>query len=369
MFSAKSGMRLFALSIVSAVAFSITAGLVPASAWLSPASAHEGHSQDEAIAFLQGKFVEGKYLEGFTPGQPDYGFTLEALIQLKLAGADLTPVMAAVREVSYNAAGFSEAISKGENFNPGLAAKYIFAAKVLESPNRELCDAAALKLEGTLDENGAIKGREGLVFDHAWAILGLRATGRNDAALRVEQYLWTLQEADGGFNTGDEFASDGVSTTDASGIALQALAAMTGQGPAEAAAERELLIDDLRAFLLGTQVESSHWEGFGSVDVNGTAYAAMGLAAAGEDTEAIANWLEQQQAADGGLATPWSEGSGDTYATAQALAPMAEVNYVDVVRSVDSSWMQAWIPVAIALIVLLGIAGAVLLIARSRRSQ
>jgi len=40
----------------------------------------------ETAEFLNSQFVNGEYLEGFSPGAAEYGFSLEAISQLSVAG-------------------------------------------------------------------------------------------------------------------------------------------------------------------------------------------------------------------------------------------------------------------------------------------
>jgi hypothetical protein len=80
MFGAKSGLRVIAAAAIAAIAIA---------APLSPAQA-ASETYPSTINFLTSKFVDGESLDGFTPGSPDYGFTLEAMLQRKAAGQKLS---------------------------------------------------------------------------------------------------------------------------------------------------------------------------------------------------------------------------------------------------------------------------------------
>jgi len=81
-------------------------------------------------------------------------------------------------------------------------------------------------------------------------------------------------------------------------------------------------------WLSKTALVKDHFEAWGDVDVNGTAYAVMGLAASGQKTASLQAWLASRLALTGGLTTPWSEGKADTYATAQGYIALLGSSYV-----------------------------------------
>ena len=80
MFGPKSGLRVLA---------ALTIAALTATTPLSSANAANG-DYASTVRFLADKFVDGKALDGFTPGTPDYGFTLEAMLQRKAGGQKLT---------------------------------------------------------------------------------------------------------------------------------------------------------------------------------------------------------------------------------------------------------------------------------------
>jgi hypothetical protein len=127
--------------------------------------------------------------------------------------------------------------------------------------------------------------------------------------------------------TGDTLAS----SADATGIALQALSLAKRTATKSQAAVLQKSIVSASQFLRTTQVAGNHWEAWGDVDVNGTAYAAMGLKAAGGKISAIQAWLKTRIAAAGGITTPWSNGLGDVFATAQGYVPLIGLSYLNLI--------------------------------------
>ena len=137
----------------------------------------------------------------------------------------------------------------------------------------------------------------------------------------------------GGFGF-DATISTTESSTDATGIALQALATATSNAATAADALKRRTIVAATAYLSRTVVGGNHWQAWGDYDTNGTAYAAMGLAAAGRSVSPIRKWLASKIASDGGLQTPWSDGLGDRFATAQSYLALRGLDYMDLVTGV-----------------------------------
>ena len=74
MFETKSGLRVIAAIVTAAV---LSLGVAPANA---------ANANSKTLAFLKSKFVNGQFIEGFTPGVADFGFTLEGILQRKALG-------------------------------------------------------------------------------------------------------------------------------------------------------------------------------------------------------------------------------------------------------------------------------------------
>lgn len=326
MFGPKTELRL--------IAAALSAALIIAAPLQSANAATETYPS--TIKFLSDKFVGGKALDGFTPGTPDYGFTLEALLQRKAGGQKLTDQLTAVKAtladttVLAKSVVYSYAYNAQKQIKPGMAGKFLFTSAALGVPNAPLRNAVVADLKKAIATNGSIDSVAGNSFDYAWVVLGLAVNNQTKLANQVAIKLATLERPDGGFGmdqTGDTLKS----SADATGIALQALAvAKKSATKTQLAVEQKALLA-AAAYLRTTQVNGDHWEAWGDVDVNGTAYAAMGLKAAGANINAIQAWLKSKLAPSGGLTTPWSNGSGDVFATAQGYVPLTGQSYLNLI--------------------------------------
>jgi len=298
----KSGL-LIAIALVTSLALS---GCAPKET-VEPATAN----------FLAGKFVTtdaGTYLEGFTPGKPDVGFTLEAIAQLSEAPSiDLSTAKKWALETT------DVVMNEDGSYNLGLAAKWLYVSKLVKYDKPKLRDEVTKKLtdywKPSYDPSVVAN-----TFDAAWQALALAAVGKNVEAARAASSLSFSRRSDNGWGA-DTTSATTASSTDATAIALLAFIATDNQPAVEVA----------KAWLQANMV-TDHFEAWGDVDVNGTAYATMALQAAGEDVTKLKAWLKSKVAKDGGLETPWSAGKGDTFATAQAYLPLIGLNYVDLAK-------------------------------------
>jgi hypothetical protein len=178
--------------------------------------------------------------------------------------------------------------------------------------------------------SGQIQVSSGTTFDYSWAILGLASNNQQKLANTVAQKLITLERPDGGFGT-DQTGDTLTSSSDATGIALQAMVYAKRSASTSQIAKLQKAILAASAYLRGSQVTGDHWEAWGDVDVNGTAYAAMGLKAAGANVAKIQVWLNGRLASTGGLSTPWSNGAGDIFASAQGMAAVQGLSYLNLI--------------------------------------
>jgi hypothetical protein len=298
----KSGL-LIAIALVTSLALS---GCAPKET-VEPATAN----------FLAGKFVTtdaGTYLEGFTPGKADPGFTLEAIAQLSEAPSiDLSAAKKWALETS------DAVLNEDGSYNLGLAAKWLYVSKLVEFDNAKLRDEVTEKLSA-LWTTSADPSVVANTFDAAWQALALKAVGKDVEAASAAESLFFSRRSDNGWGA-DTTSATTASSTDATAIALMAFIATNNQEAADVA----------KAWLQANMV-TDHYEAWGDVDVNGTAYATMALQAAGEDVTKLQSWLKSKVVEDGGLETPWSGGKGDTFATAQAYLPLIGLNYVDLAK-------------------------------------
>jgi hypothetical protein len=327
MFGAKSGLRAIAALTIAAVAIATPLSTAQAAPETHPST----------VNFLTSKFVAGKTLDGFSPGTPDYGFTLEAMLQRKAAGQKLTdklfvPAKAVLADSTTLAKSIVATYAYGSDkkVKPGVAGKFLFTSVALGAPNAPLRNAVVADLKRAIAPNGSIAASAGNTFDYAWAILGLATNNQPKLANTVAINLISLQRPDGGFGM-DQTGSTTTSSADATGIALQALSLAKRSATKSQAAIQQKSIILAAQYLRATQVAGNHWDAFGDVDVNGTAYAAMGLKAAGANITAIQAWLKSRIAPTGGLTTPWSAGLGDVFATAQGYVPLIGLSYLNLI--------------------------------------
>lgn len=333
MFGPKSGLHKFAAAIA-----------ILATAILStPSAANAADAYPAVTNFLSSKFVAGKAIDGFTVGKADYGFTLEAMLQLRAAGKGVAAQRVAINHVlndqivSINRGG-GYLFDSAKKFKPGLAGKFLFTSAALRVANGPTKNAVVALLRKAVSADGSILGADGNTYDYAWVVLGLKAQATaKDSALanKVALKLAGMSRPDGGFGF-DRNADTTTSSPDSTGIALQALAFARSDGSAVERAAKLKAVRLATSYLTKTDVEDNHWNSFGDFDVNGTAYATMGLKAAGVTTKTISaysTWLKTKLSIDGkGFTTPWSAGEADTFATAQAYVPLIGLSYLDLLK-------------------------------------
>jgi len=327
MLGPKTGLRLLVTVITAAITFAAPS----IGAYAAPSE------YANTLTFISGKFIEGKTLDGLSPGSPDYGFTLEAMLQRKALGQKLLDQLPAVKANLADTTVFSRsAVSNyaysvsgtSKTIRPGIAGKFLFVSAALGVPNAPLRNSLVADLKAAVGSNGLITAANGNTFDYAWAILGLAANNQQKLANTVAQKLASLQHSDGGFGT-DQTGNSLKSSGDSTGIALQSISYAKRTATSSQATRLQKAVIAASAYLRSTLVTGDHWEAWGDVDVNGTAYAAMGLKSAGANIAAIQSWLKSRLAPSGGFVTPWSNGSGDIFATAQAVAPLVGLSYLD----------------------------------------
>ncbi len=319
----KSGLRKIATTLASVISVALVLTLTACAPTTKFGSTAE---------FIQGKFsTDG--VEGFTAGKVDYGFTLEAIAQLAGSGqldkVNTTATAALTDEVvvgtSETKVGYLYDTASG-SLKTGLAGKYLFASKVSSLENTALKANVLAATLANIEADGTITGSGDNTFDYGWVTLGLVASGENETAAKVATKLVAFIRGDGGFGF-DTSANTTASSADAAGMVLMAFAAVKDLGSSADQSARTAAQAKVLAWLKQTEVSGNHFEAWGDVDVNSTAYAAMGLQAAGEDATPLSEWLTTQITKDGGLETPWSKGAGDTFATIQSLLALDGRSY------------------------------------------
>ncbi len=315
-----SGLRFTAKSIATFVAAAIVLTLTAC----APTTQHP-----KTAEFLQSKFSAAG-VEGFTPGEIDYGFTLEALTQLWATGTNTDAEVKAAAASLWQSSDVSDKTSylfdqKNGQLKAGLAGKALVFGKLYGQMGSGTFKGIVGSLALAVSAGGKIAGSEGNVFDYGWTTLALKAAQVQQANL-VAVNLALLAREDGGFGT-DLSVNTAGSSADATGMALMALIATKGAGTTAQEASKDAAIVAAKAWLVKNTVDANHFEAWGDIDVNSTAYAIMGLKATGENTSTYQEWLQERVVADGGIASAWSSGGGDTFATIQGLLALDGRSY------------------------------------------
>jgi len=286
-----------------------------------------GGTQSKHLAtaeFLKSQFVLGEYLEGFSPGVPEYGFSLEAISQLsQTVEVDSSVAISFLLESEPD---YLYSAETGQII-PGLAGKYLFASKVTGAANGSQTQTVIGSLSELFEEDGTFTMASASTFDYAWMTLGLYAQDQMEMAAAVSATLTTLAREDGGFGfDNSEFTT--ASSTDATAMAILALELTKDLDPG-LTVNKQNSIDAALAYLDAGLVDGSHFVAFDAVDINGTALALMAyLATSGELNESVHAFLITQIQEDGGIGSPWVENAGDRFATAQGYLALEGKSYL-----------------------------------------
>lgn len=284
-----------------------------------PAFAQETADLSRAVAWIKAQQqADGGFSDGFSEGS-SVGATTDAIFAAVSVGEDVS-TWGSPSPLDYLAS------QAGSLETAGALAKVILAAVATGQNPMDfggvdlVANLMALYNEGT--------GRfEGLVTDHAFAMLALKNAGQDIPPGAVDA-LKALQADDGGWSFDGASQSD----TNTTALAIQALVA-AGEPPTDDAITRAL------DFLRGQQNEDGGFpyqkpSDFGTeTDANSTAWVIQGLLAAGQD---LADWNHPEQAlaalqAESGAFSWKASVPGDNFlATAQAVPALAGVTFVSV---------------------------------------
>lgn len=343
----KSELRIIATT--TAILVALFSGVAAPAQAAKPSGTGSGSNSSSAVAatskagaaFLASKFTESKYILGFDGKTPDFGFTLEAMIQRK-AGGDSTAALAPSVKYNLQNAAITGNLSNrtGYLFNTdksikaGLAGKWLFTSSALKAKNSPLRASVlkALRQPAAVSKKGVVAGASGSI-DYGWVTLGFATNTSLATARLVANQILSQQHADGGFGP-DSNGDPAISGTDSTGLVLQALVTVKTAGNTSQNKAIKAAIAKAVAYLQGsaTGTNKDHWEAWGGYDVNGTAYAIMGLAAAGVNVSSYSTWLRGQLSTDGGIKTPWSGDSGDIFATAQGVVALGGFSYLTLTK-------------------------------------
>jgi hypothetical protein len=316
-----------------------TALLVGVAGPASAAPASDTQAAAKAATYLASQVttagtVVGSYSDdkGNTVTYTDWGRTLDAALGLLAAGGQdvtlgraLTSVETpeAVRAYTQGAPG-----DKADAAYVGATAKLAFVVAATGGDPTKVGGVNLItQLTSLQTAEGRFADRSSFgdyanVFGHSFALLALKSAGQTVPDALV-QGLVGAQCPSGAFP--ETYPKPGTPCTgsiDATGLALQALAAV-GQTSTTA-----------RDWLVSQQQANGSFPS--QAPVNSTAYAVLGLNAVAASTGNALTYLASQQGSDGGLRTGAAGSTtSDVFATAQALPALAGKTFVESTRTVQ----------------------------------
>jgi len=151
MFGPKSGLRKIAAIISFTTALTLTTTLSVTAA--TPYSS--------TVNFLAKSMVDGKALDGVPAGSPEYGFTLEAMLQLKAGGRTFVQQLPAINFMLATRTQPIGSSSKGYLFNKdaakspkvGRIGKFLFTSEALDVSNNAIRYEIFKKLAAKINSN------------------------------------------------------------------------------------------------------------------------------------------------------------------------------------------------------------------------
>lgn len=330
---------------VAALALTSVAWAPAAAAQTAPAAATPDQVA-AAAGWLAGELspqgtVTGSFPDGAggTIAFTDWGRTLDSALALLAAGTQEAALSRTLSRVESTST--VQEYTQGAPFDTAGSAYAGATAKlaaVVELTGGDATDVAGTDLLAQLaslaEPDGLFADRSSFgdfanLFGHAFALLAFDTAGVTPPAGTV-QALLDAACPDGGFPEAYPTAgAECSSSVDATGLVLQALAAVDEGDSAEAQAAAAYLLDQQEAD-----------GGFpGEAPTNSTGYALLGLGALGTASPEGVAWLVGTQQADGGLSRGTADATtSDLYATAQALPALAGTTFTasarEVVRSV-----------------------------------
>jgi hypothetical protein len=340
MFETKSGLRKIA-TLYIALALSVAVST----------PAHAAVQYPKTISYLAAQFVDGKYVVGFNPGKADFGMTLEAMLQLLAAGKDAKTQSAAVtynlkssKTVGLWATKSGALYSPDKRFITSDAGKYLFTYAAFKESSGALYKDVLATIKKHIAKDGSVLtvpdnsvAPSQNIYTSAWLTLGLKAVNEDALAEKVAVNLSKFSIAKtGGFADNQTDATSGASP-DATGLALQALAAVKGLGAKTEEANKNAVIASSRKWLASIaekDANGSFFSSWGEWSANSTAYGAMGLKATGSSVVSYTKWLASKiSAKDNGIeAGSWTAGAGNAFATLQGYVALIGKSYLDLIK-------------------------------------
>jgi hypothetical protein len=327
MFETKSELRKIATK-TAAMAAAITVSIT-----ITGCATPLSKAQISELKFVNSKFIDGAYVEGFTPGVADYGITMEMLLQRKSLFDDSSKFHQSVTTIledetlSGNATTKSGYLFENSAIKIDLAGKFAFTSAVVDADNKKNRDSVLSAAQSALSASTTPVTD----FTVAWLTLGLQSNKLNSVASDAAKVLIAAQDSDGGF---DDYTAN-ESTTDATGLALLALSSVRYQGNSEQTKAIDASIKKAQTYLVSNLVQGNHFESYGSANVNGTAYAYMGLKSSKADSTLLSklqNWLKKQVMKDGGVQAGFAPGASNVMSTSQAVLAINGGSYLDLIH-------------------------------------
>lgn len=271
-------------------------------------------------------------------GTPQWELSLEALMQQRATGVKFAQQ---IKPAKYLLGSTAIAVGASTNPNsgylydanrqllPARAGLFLAASHSLRAPNNPLRKVVLTRLKSSIATDGTLNQAPNGAVDYAWVIFGLRSQNQTELADKVALKLLSLANADGGFD-----GSTDESSVTATGLSMQALAAVRNSGGAVAEKAKLSALRNAYRYLVETDALDSHWVSAGAPTSIATAYALMGIKAfAGSKAAApYQKWLSSQLTNDGGIRSTSSANIGDLAATAVGLLPISGKTYLDAIR-------------------------------------
>lgn len=289
---------------------------------------------DDGAGWLTTRLADGYRVDG--EFGPSYGQGADVALALLAAGGHDGTLGTLLTWLEQNAADYTQgtsAIEFGEKEGAayvGATAKLALTVEVTggDATNVSGIDLVAqllrLKQEDGRFADDSAFGSYANLYGHSFAVLALDAGGQA-VPQDVVQALLDAQCADGSFpETYPTPETPCTGQVDATGLALQALAAVDLGASADAA--------EAVAWLQDQQGADGAFPG--EAPVNSTGYAVLGLDAVGAADGGAVAWLAGLQNADGGLPKGPAEPASDLFATAQALPALAGETFLSAARPV-----------------------------------
>jgi hypothetical protein len=298
-------------------------------------------SVSKAEGFVLGRLTEGTHVVG--PYGPDLGQTSDVALALAATGQQPATLREVTAYLAGAGAGYvhgdpAQGEKDGANY-AGPTAKLALVAQVTGGDPTSFGGLDLVsELQGLMTTTGPQAGRfsdDSAFGDYSnplgqgFAVLALERGTAAGAPQQALDYLLSAQCDDGGFPEAFGGATC-TSSPDSTGLVLQALLAADADCPAARALTWLRARQAADGSFGSNAVDPTKPE---SPNVNSTAYAALGLVAAGggAPAEQAVAYLTSVQNDDGGLpTTPSSSTTSDVFATAQALSALTGTSLLSV---------------------------------------